>query len=213
MQPGIVGKIGFNSASVGVCLNAIRAKPTYDTLLPVHIILRLLLEQPSLSAALALISGLGGCASSQHILVTSPFGSRGLEVSPLGTVYLTEDDLGLIVHTNHFLENKLVEEPPWLSGSPVRLERAKKLCAEFLELHGRDRVREKLKPAVLRQQIFSDTFNSPQAICCVPDPARDESVETLFNIIMVLEEGKMPHAEVVFGRPTNSTAKVYSMPW
>jgi isopenicillin-N N-acyltransferase like protein len=208
-----VGKIGFNSASVGVCLNAIRAKPTDDTLLPVHLILRLLLEQLSLSAALTLIETLGGCASSQHILVASPLGSRGLEVSPFGTVQLEEDALGLVAHTNHFLKNKRVREPPWLAGSSVRLERAKKLCAELVKAHGKTHVRENLEPAVLRQKVFADTFNSPQAICCVPDPARDESVETLFNILMMLEEGKAPYAEVVLGRPSDSQLKVYHMPW
>lgn len=207
-----MGKIGFNSASVGVCLNAIRAKPTNNNLLPVHLILRLLLEQPSLSAALALISSLGGCASSQHILIASSVGSRGLEVSPRGTVFLSEDALGLIAHTNHFLENRLVEEPPWLTGSPIRLERAKTLCAELVKHHGKEKVREKLTPAVLRQKVFADTFNSPEAICCTPDPCRAESVETLFNIVMVFEEWKEPHAEVVFGRPTRSDTKAYRMP-
>ena len=195
-----------------MCLNAIRAKPTDETLLPVHLILRLLLEQPSLSAALSLVHTLGGCASSQHILVASAFGSRGLEISPRGTVHLSEDSLGLIAHTNHFLENVLVEEPPWLSGSPVRLERAKTLCADLVKHYGKDAVREKLTPAVLRQKLFADTFNSPQAICCVPDPCREESIETLFNIIMMFEEGKEPYAEVTFGKPTNSGAKVYRIP-
>lgn len=193
-------------------MNAIRARPTDETLLPVHLILRLLLEQSSLDDALALISSLGGCASSQHILIASPSGSRGLEVSPKGTVQVLEDDSGLLVHTNHFLENRLVDEPPWLPGSPVRLDRARTLCAELVKHYGKDKVREKLSPAVLRQKVFADTFNSPQAICCTPDPCREESIETLFNIVMVFEEGKKPRGEVVFGRPARSGAKVYHMP-
>ncbi|KAJ7839143.1 hypothetical protein B0H14DRAFT_2787860 [Mycena olivaceomarginata] len=40
-EAGIVGKIGFNSASVGVCLNAIRAHPTDASKLPIHVALRL----------------------------------------------------------------------------------------------------------------------------------------------------------------------------
>ncbi|EKM53703.1 uncharacterized protein PHACADRAFT_186309 [Phanerochaete carnosa HHB-10118-sp] len=207
IEPGIVGKIGFNSASLGVCLNAIRAKPVDKNLLPVHVILRLLLEQTCLTDALELISTLGGCASSQHILIASPCGSRSLELSPLGTVYITEDSMGLVVHTNHFLENHLVEEPPWLSGSPIRLERAKELCAGLVKEYGRDKIREELCPTVLRQRVFADTLNSPQAICCVPDPCRDESIETLFNIVMIFEEGKVPYAEVAFGRPATTDAK------
>ena len=159
------------------------------------------------------MTSFGGCASSQHILIASSSGSRGLEVSPFGTVQLTEDDLGLVIHTNHFLENKLVYEPPWLASSPIRLKRAKMLCDGLIKTYGKDKIREKLRPAVLRQKIFADTFASPQAICCTPDSTREESVETLFNIVMVFEEGKPPHAEVVFGQPTNTESKVYNMPW
>lgn len=182
-------------------------------MLPVHVVLRLLLEQPSLSDALALMERLRGCASSQHILISSHAGSRGLEVSPAGTVILQEDASGLIVHTNHLLANTLVDERPWLEGSPIRLDRAHALCEKLLTAHGKDILHKGLSPIILRSEVFSDTFNSPQAICCIPDPARAESVETLFNIVMVFEEGKPPHAEVLFGKPTKSDGKIYNMPW
>ncbi|KAJ7842512.1 hypothetical protein B0H13DRAFT_139783, partial [Mycena leptocephala] len=46
-EAGIVGKIGSNSASVGVCLNAIRAHLTDATEIPIHVALRLCLESTS----------------------------------------------------------------------------------------------------------------------------------------------------------------------
>ncbi|THG99251.1 hypothetical protein EW026_g3070 [Hermanssonia centrifuga] len=101
IEPGIVGKIGFNSSSVGVCLNAIRARPTSTSLLPIHLLLRIALECPSVDAAIAKIESLGGAASSQHILIADLHGGRALELSPLGGVYIPEDQYGIIVHTNH----------------------------------------------------------------------------------------------------------------
>ncbi|PCH35654.1 acyl-CoA:6-aminopenicillanic-acid-acyltransferase [Wolfiporia cocos MD-104 SS10] len=215
-EPGIVGKIGFNSASVGVCLNAIRARPISTSLLPIHLLLRIALECHTVSDAIATIESLGGAASSQHILIADAWGGRGLELSPCGGVYLPEDEDGIIVHTNHFLANKLVDEPPWLSGSPVRLERARKLCKEIIREEGRDRLGQTVDAPLLRRRIFSDTVNSPQAICCSPDISRGglARIETLFNIIMVLGEGKEPYAEVVFGRPgAGGESAPLMMPW
>ncbi|KAH9949315.1 AAT-domain-containing protein [Amylocystis lapponica] len=211
-EPGIVGKIGFNSSSVGVCLNAIRASPVSTALLPIHLLLRIALQCDSVERAIATIERLGGAASSQHILAADVRGSRGLELSPRGGVYLSADPDGVLVHTNHFLENTLVDEPPWLSGSPHRLARARALCTDIM----RDSLGRAPDAGVLRRRLFSDTTNLPQAICCCPDPERGglASIETLFNIVMVFAVGTAPSAEVVFGRPgSEKESKVFVLPW
>ncbi|KAI0774906.1 acyl-coenzyme A:6-aminopenicillanic acid acyl-transferase-domain-containing protein [Trametes elegans] len=214
IEPGIVGKIGFNAASVGVCLNAIRARPISTALLPIHLLLRAALECPSVAAAIAAIEALGGAASSQHILIADRDGARGLELSPRGGVYLAPDADGLLVHTNHFLENTLVDEPPWLSGSPVRLARARELCGDVAR-EAREGGLGDVGAGVLRAQVFADTTNAPQAICCSsPDPKMTARIETLFNIVMAFETGREPAAEVVFGKPgSGEESDVYRMPW
>ncbi|RDX48623.1 AAT-domain-containing protein [Lentinus brumalis] len=212
-EPGIVGKIGFNSRSVGVCLNAIRARPISTSLLPIHLLLRIALESDSVDAAIATFEKLGGAASSQHILIADVNGARGLELSPRGGVYLSEDSNSIVTHTNHFLQNMLMDEPPWLSGSPVRLERAKAICEELIGELGPERLGE-VDANLLRARFFSDTFNSPQAICCSPDPDRDARIQTLFNIVMTFAPGKEPSAEVIFGKPgSGEESRVYAMPW
>ncbi|KAJ6451702.1 AAT-domain-containing protein [Mycena vitilis] len=214
IEPGIVGKIGFNEHSVGVCLNAIRARPISTALLPIHLLLRLALEQQSVPAAVEAIETLGGAASSQHILIADAYtGARGLELSPRGGVYLREDARGLIVHTNHFLANKLMDEPPWLSGSPVRLARAQTLV-EQIDDERKAGMNVDVDAKLLRERVFADTFNAPQAICCEPDPTREARSQTLFNIVMTFGPGRQPSAEVVFGRPgSGEESVVYHMPW
>ncbi|KAI1786330.1 AAT-domain-containing protein [Ganoderma leucocontextum] len=214
-EPGMIGKIGFNSSSVGVLLNAIRARPISTSLLPIHCLLRISLESNSVESAIGTIEKLGGAASSQHILIADSHKARGLELSPRGGVYLPEDANGIVVHTNHFLENKLVDEPPWLSGSSVRLTRAREICGELVQELGDDRVREKgIDAKLLRARFFSDTVNSPQAICCSPDPNRIARIQTLFNIVMTFREGRDPSAEVVFGKPgSEEESEVFRMPW
>lgn len=202
-----MGKIGFNSSSVGVCLNAIRARPTKTDLLPIHLLLRIALESTSVEEAINTFEKLGGPASSQHILIAdATSGSRGLEVSPVGSIYLKPDSNGILVHTNHFIENKFVEEPPWLPSSGPRCERARELSENLLK----ETEVGKVTPQLLRQRIFSDTNGDPNGICT----SNGTLVETLFNIVMRLEHGKEPSAEVTFGRPgTESASPVLYMPW
>ncbi|TDL23360.1 AAT-domain-containing protein [Rickenella mellea] len=212
IEAGMVGKIGFNSASVGVTLNAIRARPISTSCLPIHVALRLALESTSVAKAIKTIENLGGVGSSQHILIADRNGAQALELSPWGNVYIKPNEDGLIVHTNHFLMNKFVEEPPWLSSSPIRLERAYTLCKEIAD---EDPTLTSLTSALLRERIFSDTFNAPDAICCSPNPtAEDGNTTTLFNIVMEFGEDRPPKAEVQFDRPgLDNHNPVLRIPW
>jgi len=145
-----------------------------------------------------------------------------MEVSPHGSVYLEPDEHGILVHTNHFLQNKFVEEPPWLEGSPVRLSRIRELCDELrVQTDGKFASKGKetgdrsafVTPDVLRSRIFSDKFGAPQSICCYA-PMGDRVMATLFNIIMVFQDGRDPYAEVVLGRPgQDNQSAVMHLPW
>ncbi|KAK4944584.1 hypothetical protein LTR10_016018 [Elasticomyces elasticus] len=209
-ESGIVGKIGFNSAAVGVCLNAIRARPVLSTKLPIHIALRVCLESTSVDGAVRRLQSLGGVASSQHILIADQHKALGMELSPLGDVYLPEER-GIVTHSNHFIKNGYVDEPPWLAGSPVRLQRIRQLTAKLMDegVSG-----SMVQGSLLRERVFSDTFNAPQAICCQEDPSRpiETRSSTLFNIIMSLNE--KPSAEVVWGKPgSGEEGEVLTLPW
>lgn len=180
--------------------------------LPIHVALRLCLESTSVNSAVQKIESLGGVASAQHILVADYTKALGLELSPVGNRYITEDSSGLISHTNHFIENRYVDEPPWLSGSPIRLKKVKELAQKLIAegVKGDD-----VTASLLRARIFSDTHNAPQAICCSEDESRDASTRssTLFNIVMNLDP-KSLGAEVVFGRVgSGEEGPVLKMPW
>ena len=180
--------------------------------LPIHIALRLCLESKSLDEAINSLESLGGVASAQHILVADGNKALGLELSPVGNKYIPEDDLGLILHTNHFIENRYVDEPAWLSGSPIRLKRLEALSHGLIA----DGVQgEAVSPTVLRERVFSDSYNAPQAISCQEDMSRHISTRSrsLFNIVMHLEAGSS-RAEVVFGRPgSGQEGPVLKLPW
>ncbi|KNG83530.1 putative acyl-CoA:6-aminopenicillanic-acid-acyltransferase [Aspergillus nomiae NRRL 13137] len=211
-EAGIVGKIGFNSAGVGVGLNAIKAPVCDSSKIPIHVALRLCLESDSVDAALERLTSLGGAASSQHILLADSSKSLGLELSPLGDVHIEEDQNGMIIHTNHFIANDRVRQPPWLPGSTVRLSRCQQLCDELIQ---EGVAGNKITPSLLRERIFSDRYNAPEGICCSEDLSLHptQHCSTLFNIVMHLEPGQLG-AEVVFGRPGyEEESTVVKLPW
>ena len=210
MEAGIVGKIGFNSSSVGTTLNAIRARPTDTTKLPIHVALRLCLEADTSAAAISKLESLGGLASSAHILLADPTGPISLELSPKGDTHIAPNDKGIVCHTNHFLQNRYVDEPPWLSGSPIRLSRIQQLTDDLASSG------KKVDAELLRKRVFSDGFNAPQAICCEGDATRaiETRSSTLFNIVMSFVRDEKPSAELVWGRPgSGEEGGVLKMPW
>ncbi|EKD15208.1 hypothetical protein MBM_06424 [Drepanopeziza brunnea f. sp. 'multigermtubi' MB_m1] len=209
-EAGIIGKIGFNTSSVGTNLNAIRARPTDPSKLPIHVALRVCLESSSTASAISTLESLGGIASSAHILLADASGPISLELSPQGNTYIEPSIRGIICHTNHFIQNRFVQEPEWLSGSPIRLARCQQLTTEL------DESGIKVDAEVLRERVFSDGFNKPEAICCEEDPKRavETRSSTLFNIVMKFQTGVDASGEVVWGRPgSGEEGGVLRMPW
>jgi isopenicillin-N N-acyltransferase-like protein len=95
-EAGIVGKIGFNSARVGVCLNAIRARGVDYGKLPIHLALRVALECVSAASALEVLEK-RGVASAGHILisdggeaVSTEWSCKGLRVLRAGEGHWAE---------------------------------------------------------------------------------------------------------------------------
>ncbi|KIJ42351.1 hypothetical protein M422DRAFT_68013 [Sphaerobolus stellatus SS14] len=206
-EAGIIGKIGFNSSSVGVCLNAIRARPMNPTLPPIHILLRLVLESTSLADAISKLQSLGGCATSAHMLIADSTGSRGVEISPNGICILNEDANGIVAHSNHFILNRLVDEPKWLEDSPFRIERMKTIAGSLLREHTTTPSKNPIKQV---RDLFRDRENAPGAIC--RSEASELGIASLFNIVMELDKSN-PKAEVVFAIGSEEEKPVMHMPW
>ncbi|KAJ7625758.1 acyl-coenzyme A:6-aminopenicillanic acid acyl-transferase-domain-containing protein [Roridomyces roridus] len=216
-EAGIVGKIGFNSASVGVCLNALRAHPTDSSKLPIHIALRICLNSPSAKQALDRIIALGGVASAQHILIADQAGALAMELSPLGNKFIHPNEHGYVTHTNHFVGGapQGIVEPHWPGvASQERLARIDTLMETLV---GGGKVHEGAIRDTLRSRLFADTDNAPAAICCMENPAKpvETRSRTLFCIAMKFSaSGESPSAEVVWGNDfVGSKAGILHMPW
>jgi len=159
-----------------------------------------------MSEAIQKLQSIGGCATSAHMLIADSSGSRGVEISPNGICILEEDDNGIVVHSNHFLLNRLVDEPKWLEDSPFRLERMKDISLSFVTS-----TQDQAKVSITKvRDLFKDRENAPGAICRSETSA--DGIMSLFNIVMDLEKGN-PKAEVVFNIGSDEENPVVRMPW
>lgn len=189
-EAGMLAKIGMNTLGFGVCLNILRSvEDGKRTGVPVHVLLRALLERRNVADAIEFASRLSFGASSNVLCADVAGEVASLEISPLGVRVLRGTD-GTLCHTNHFIapgtEGWQLELADNLSTEP-RLERARR-HAGARGMHGV----EDLK-TLLRDE--SEGFLS---ICRRPDPSLPEQarIETVASVIMELARGAIhvaPH--------------------
>ena len=186
-EAGLIGKIGFNSAGVGVCLNAIRAKGMDKTRMPCHLGLRLVLESTSCKEAVDALQKYG-IASSCHMLIADPKESVGLEWSYKDLQVLEMNKKGQVFHSNHYLvPHPGVTDTVWLEDSKFRIKRVQEICDGLGDSPTTKEV----------QALFKDEKDYPYAICRAEEEGNHSG--TLFNIVMDLKAKK---ASVILGRPT-----------
>jgi isopenicillin-N N-acyltransferase-like protein len=186
-EAGLIGKIGLNSAGVGVCLNAIKVHGMDPSRIPCHLGLRLVLDSFSREEAVRELEACG-VASSCHMLVADATGGVGLEWSSKDLKNVEMNGEGQVFHTNHYLavHEQGVVDTVWLKDSLVRIVRVQELCGRLGESPGVEEVAE----------VFKDEKGLPTSICRnEPD---EGATATLFNIVMDLEARK---AVVTLGRP------------
>ncbi|EXJ92798.1 hypothetical protein A1O3_01352 [Capronia epimyces CBS 606.96] len=193
-EAGIIGKIGLNSAGVGVCLNAIRAQGMDPTRLPVHLGLRMVLESATAKQAVAALESYG-LAAAAHMLIADPGDAVGLEVSALTTAQLLPDALGRVVHSNHFvLPHPGVVDTVWIQDSLFRIARLTDTSAALAAASSASANPNPSWAEVSR--LFEDEENAPTAICRSETGPSDSA--TLFNILMDLRQKK---AVIRMGKP------------
>ena len=167
-EAGIVGKIGMNDRGVAVLLNILGHRDDGPPVgIPVHVLCRAVLDRADGAVqALEMIAAAEVSASSAMTIVTDEDGGAvcTVEVSPAGPGFVTADDRGVLVHTNHFLAepgrsgDTGVRDGP---GTILRFDLARRRMAAM-------RPGEVTPQAVLAS--MASHRGGPSAMCCHPDP-------------------------------------------
>ncbi|KAK9461985.1 acyl-coenzyme A:6-aminopenicillanic acid acyl-transferase-domain-containing protein [Lipomyces oligophaga] len=203
-EAGLLGKIGINSSKVGVCLNALRATDLDTSKLPLHVLLRLVLECESVEHAQEVFKtkfGDGAACFGHFGLADGSGVARSWEIGPFGTDIIKPDTKGRLFHTNHALiQDSKIHEVVWLEDTRERITRLKELAAESDEKI----VASSLSTEEQKNRIFSflrDEDNYPNSICRANDHAQMGllgELQTVFSIVMNLTDGLV---WITVGRP------------
>ncbi|CAM3735170.1 C45 family autoproteolytic acyltransferase/hydolase [Parendozoicomonas haliclonae] len=178
-EPGIIGKLGMNSRGLGCCVNMLHYKRRCEGI-PLHIVLRSLLEATSLEQARELAFSLPGsrvgsitAANNQNQSFCIEYaGERSWFLSPPGRIN---------IHTNHYLGHRLNPESGAYQNSYERLRTLARLTSIFTtqNLHTMFR-------------LLSDRSNPVYPVnrpCQTNDFSAFGNVGTLATVVMELSTG------------------------
>ena len=194
-EAGIIGKIGMNNAGIGVCLNILKTGDKLDGL-PIHIVLRGILECRTLDEARALIEN-NHKGKSSNALVADDKGNC-LDAEFAGDeLFILSPEEDVLVHTNHYRGSPInSRDDPIFNSSYARFD---KTAERLNDLQGKD--------IAAMKDILSDRSNADYPIFrpYIPDPSVVE-LGTVFTIVMDLEGRKI---HVRKGGDADSPFRIY----
>lgn len=113
---GVLGKIGVNTAGLGVHFNILRhASDTAEIGVPVHLVARRILDEATTVDEAVDLARTARTSASTAITVVTADAAATLELCPDGVAVVPAD--GVLMHTNHFLD------PTLAAGERLAVER------------------------------------------------------------------------------------------
>ena len=143
-EPGIIGKIGMNSAGLGVCLNYL-IDPQDRRGLPIHILLRAILDSASMADASVRIAAAGTGRSGNLLIGAADGNALAIEFRTAASHQLPVDG-DVYLHTNHYLYQGCelrMGTPNQRENTRQRLARAEAVVSAFKD-HSTEAMRELL---------------------------------------------------------------------
>ena len=186
-EAGIIGKIGYNSAGIGICLNALASdKKVPGKVIPLHIAMRGMLDQWTLVDMVRATTQVNLACCAHFMIASSKGEGMSLEIGPADFDALYAED-GWLAHTNHFITPRLsyVKDTSRIAF-PDTLQRLGRL-RKMIKGLGRKVSIHDIKA------MMADHTAYPSSICRhenLHEPA-GKRIGTLFSIIMDLERGEM----------------------
>lgn len=176
-EPGIIGKIGLNSAGLGVCLNILFGSSSTAGI-PIHILLRAVLDSVSTAEAEKRLAALPLGTSSNMLIADRGGAAVDLEIRGTELIRYAAND-GDLIHTNHYLADESTATAT-IPGSVKRLFRAR----ELFPLHAADGV------AGMRA-VLADRENPEFPICRGYAKGIDFLVGTVASLLLDLGAGRL----------------------
>ena len=104
-EAGIIGKIGFNSKGLGVCLNALSVVGKAEGM-PLHVTLRRILNSNTINEALMKINGIKNAGPGNYLMAQNDGCTLTVEKTPEAWDFILSEN-GVLMHTNHIVSDVL----------------------------------------------------------------------------------------------------------
>lgn len=196
-EAGIIAKIGLNSSGLGVCLNILFGKEPV-TGVPIHILLRAVLDSQSLDEARQTLNNAPFGCYSNMLVADSDGGCFDFEFAGKvmkEAVY----DSPPAAHTNHYLAcDELNDETPHLDNSLKRFNKATRLSESY-----------KAHCVNSMKKILTDPQGGEDAICKKHAPFFDGMDHgTVCSLVMDLPNREM---HITHGNPYQNPFKAHRL--
>jgi len=178
-EPGIIGKIGMNSHGIGTCLNILRINKPLNGV-PIHIVLRAVLESKTIEEAKMAIQKSGEGKASNILFGDREGNCYNIEFAG-DESFLTQSRAQFMIHTNHYLARPINPDEGRFCNSYARF-RAANDKASSLDNFTIDEMKT----------ILADRSDREHPICCAYEPDADiQEAGTVATIVMDLKADQL----------------------
>ena len=185
VEAGLLAKTGINSAGIALCANALSCDEFKPHKVPMHVILRGILNSANLSDALAAVIRAERASSCNYLIGSREGDAIDLEATPSRVFHLYPKN-GVMGHANNFEHDQAAVHDLGKISFPdsiIRGSRTSKLLSANAGQIGIETF----------QHVFRDHVGFPNSICNHENHSRDcqERLRTLGSVIYDLTDMRM----------------------
>jgi isopenicillin-N N-acyltransferase-like protein len=184
VEAGLLAKAGMNAAGLGLVTNALVTDADVgEPGLPYHVLLRAVLDCATVTEAVRVLQAAPRSSSANYLVAHASGAALDIEAAPgdFTRLYPLYPRDGLLLHTNHFLAERIdpVDLSLWaMPTSAVRLQRLR--AAQATTLDG-------------FRALLADHADYPNSVCAHPNPADHpaEQGATIASVLMDLNARRL----------------------
>ena len=203
---GMIGYHGMNSAGVAHFANAFGGGPPGQFALPHNPMKRLLLECSSLREVRKLFDDVPLASNGNYVVCDGAGDILDIEATTRGPKLLSDDGVGFLAHTNHFLCAPYANQDNYDKSMPDSFRRLDRMNQMIRAKRGSISVES-------IQRFLSDHSNHPTSICRHPQTTDlQQGLETAGRTVAsIIAEPARRRMHVALGNPCESRFATYSM--
>ena len=203
-QPGLVAYMGFNSAGIGICMNALNG-PTDPTGVPWYFLVRAILESTTVEEAIEAVESTPRSITANAAMITDR-GPLNMEITPGEVQLLEAGDSGMLVHTNHCVHASLASNndtyPERIYGQSFQRKDRGQEQMGARAVNGRVSIDD-------AKAVLSDHDGFPTSICRHPND--DPTTGWQRSVVSIIVEPGKQRMHVSNGNPCENEYETYAL--